>query len=372
MQIHRLSSTLIAIFVLAACLPGVQGQFQEQYVTSSSGYSTGATAADRSPLQFSQFWTTAAEISSGSPISAPQQFEVASSAPTAIYLGEQMQTVPYAQYKLDPAYTGANSLWIAGKTAWTQYAVIPLGSTVSLYTISPIGGTGSLNLVDSDGQTDSHNYMFYPNSQFTFHADAIGRYVLSFDLNGQASNQVVIDVVNPSAQSSYQEPYSSYYPWYYPLYYSKDHPSYAPSKSHDEIHKDGNIAGHADDGTPKRDGIGGDNKKGDDGKHDKAGNSTLRDDTDPGRGGDDKVTGNQGHDHASDIGDNNQGRTGSNNGIDNGVADTGPHNTDAGANRDQNPGEAGGSQGGNNKPECGQGYHLENGKCVADETNATG
>ena len=381
MKISRLSLAIFAVFILAACVSGVQGQFQEQYVTPSSVYSTGAPIADRSPLQFSQFWSMAAEISPGNPISAPQQFEIASSIPSIIYLGEQMQTVPYAQYQFDPAYTSANSLWIAGKTAWTQYAVIPLGSAVSLYAISPMGGTGPLNFVDSNGQSYSHNYSFYPDSMFTFYADTAGRHILSFALNGQTSNQVVIDVASPSPQQGYQEPYQepypSYYPGYYPWYYSGSYyPVYVPSKSQVEIHKDDNIDGHHPDGTPKKDdkggdkggNNGGDDKKGDKGKHDKGDNSGG-DDKGADKGWDDKGSGNDGHDHTRDVGNGNQNN---NKGIGNRVGDTGWHNKGGEANGDKNHGKVGGNQGGANKPECGPGHHLENGECVADEVNATG
>lgn len=113
-----------------------------------------------------------------------------------------MQTWPYSQYQFDPAHAGVNSLWIGGETAWTQYAVVPQGATVSLFAISPTGGVGALNYVDSAGQTYSHNYLLYPNSLLTFHADSIGRQTLSFALNGQASNQVVIDVTSPYKQPS--------------------------------------------------------------------------------------------------------------------------------------------------------------------------
>lgn len=310
MQIIKLYFPLLSIFIFIACMPGVQGQFQEQYVTPSSGYSTSASAsvADRSPFQFSQFWTMAAEISPGNPISAPQQFQIASNIPTTIYLGEQMQTVPYAQYRLYPAYTGANSLWIAGKTAWTQYAVIPLNSTVSIYAISPMSGSGSLNFVDSNGQTYSHNYLFYQNSVFTFHADTIGRHILSFALNSQTSNQVVIDVASPSAQPSYQEPYPSYYPWYY----SEDYyPVYIHSKSHVE--------------KPDRD------------------NKPPSGDNQPPDGDNNPPAG------------NNNPPAGNNN------PPSGNNNLPSGENKPS----------GKNNPECGPGYHLENGKCVADEANTT-
>ena len=217
MKIYRLFSTILAIIVMA-CLFGVQGQFQGQYVTPSNGYSTAAPSAALNPSQFSQFYTMTPGPAPSNPIGAPQQFEIAGNIPSTVYLGEQMQPVPYSQYRSSPAYTGANSLWIKGATAWTQYAVVPQGATVSLFAISPTGGSGSLT---SDGQTYSNNYAFYPNSLLTFYASTIGQHTLSFAINGQTSNQVVIDVVG----GAYTQPSSNpeNYPGYYPDYYPSDY-----------------------------------------------------------------------------------------------------------------------------------------------------
>jgi hypothetical protein len=129
--------------------------------------------------------------------------------PSTVYLGEQMKSVPYSQYQSSPAYTGANSLWIKGTQDWTQYAVVPQGATVSLFAISPTGGSGSLT---SDGQIYSNNYVFYPNSLLTFYAGTIGRHTLSFAINGQSSNQVVLDVVGGT--NTLPSNNSGYYPGY--------------------------------------------------------------------------------------------------------------------------------------------------------------
>jgi hypothetical protein len=258
-KINRLFSTLLALIVIA-CLSGVQGQFQEQHVTSSSGYSAAALSAAQDPLRYSQFYTMASGPVLSNPIGAPQQSEIVGNMPSTLYFGEQMQPVPYDLYQSNPAYTGANSLWIKGETAWTQYAVVPRGAIVSLFAISPTGGSGLLAFEDSDGQKYSHNYFFYPNSLFTFHADTIGRHILSFTINGQASNQVVIDVTGTYAQpSNYLSPtnyYPGYYPWdYYPWGYYV--PSTSPGENNKgenpgEDHKDGNKQGrdHNDGSWP--------------------------------------------------------------------------------------------------------------------------
>ena len=206
MKIYRLFSTFLAIIVLA-CLFGVQGQIQV-------APSTTAPSATQNPAQFSQFYTMTSGPAPSNPIGAPQRFEIVG-MPSTVYLGEQMQSVPYSQYQSSPAYTGANSLWIKGATTWTQYAVVPQGATVSLLAISPAGGSGFLA---SDGQTDSNNYVFYPSSLLTFYAGTIGRHTLSFAINGQSSNQVVLDVVvgTYTQPSNTPENYLENYPGYYP------------------------------------------------------------------------------------------------------------------------------------------------------------
>jgi hypothetical protein len=135
MKFYRLFSTFLAIIVLA-CLFGVQGQIQV-------APSTTAPSATQNPAQFSQFYTMTSGPAPSNSIGAPQRFEIVG-MPSTVYLGEQMQSVPYSQYQSSPAYTGANSLWIKGATTWTQYAVVPQGATVSLLAISPAGGSGFL------------------------------------------------------------------------------------------------------------------------------------------------------------------------------------------------------------------------------------
>jgi hypothetical protein len=214
MKFYRLFSTFLAIIVLA-CLFGVQGQIQVAPSTTAPG-------ATQNLAQFSQFYTMNPGPAPSNPISAPQRFEIVG-MPSTVYLGEQMQSVPYSQYQSSPAYTGANSLWIKGATTWTQYAVVPQGATVSLLAISPAGGSGFLA---SDGKTDSNNYVFYPSSLLTFYAGTIGRHTLSFAINGQSSNQVVLDVV----VGTYTQPSNTpeNYPGYYPGYYPENYPGYYP------------------------------------------------------------------------------------------------------------------------------------------------
>jgi hypothetical protein len=279
-KIHELFLTLSAIIVMA-CLFGVQGQFQEQYVAPPSGYSSIASSAAHDPIHFTQFYTIAPGPAPSNPVGAPQQFDIAGNVPSTLYLGEQMYPVPYSQYQSDPVPAGANSLWVKGITNWTQYVAVPQGATVAILAVSPTGGSATLNYMDSAGQTYSHDYFFYPNSLLTFYAATIGRHMLWFVASGQSSNQVIIDVVGSYVQPSiYPEYYSGYYPAYYPEYYPENYylcdlypcrcyPDYClPSKSPCKNHKGGN-----DPGENHPDGNHGTNHKGKDFGGDRDGNS---------------------------------------------------------------------------------------------------
>lgn len=134
-------------------------------------------------------------------ISFPVQFNITGNMPMTVYFSNQ-QPVPFAQYQSSPAYNASNSLWIKGDANWTQYAAVPLGSSVSLIAISPTGGSGDLVLTDASGQTSNYNYYFYPCSQLTFYAYKPGRNTLSFTTGGMASNTVVVEVAGVSASTS--------------------------------------------------------------------------------------------------------------------------------------------------------------------------
>ena len=57
-----------------------------------------------------------------------------------LYFGSTQKAVPYTQYRTYALNTGANSLWIQGTSSWTQYAAVPLGSSLSLIGMSSTGG----------------------------------------------------------------------------------------------------------------------------------------------------------------------------------------------------------------------------------------
>ena len=195
---NRLLSALLA-FILLACLSGVQGQIAAQVNGSSATPSIA-----QSTSQYSQFYTALTGSVPNSHILPPVQFNLTGKTPASVYFGIQMQQVPYSTYQ---STASGNALWIQGATDWSQYAVVPQGSMVSLLAISP-GGSGNLILVDASGQ--NHSYFFYPVSQLGFYADVPGRHVLSFIAGGVASNPVIIDVSGTVTMT--YNPTSNYYP----------------------------------------------------------------------------------------------------------------------------------------------------------------
>ena len=205
MKTNKVFFALLSL-VLLACLSGVQGQYQVPPGPVVPGV--------QSATQYSQYYQMVTGPAPATHISAPQQFESSGNAPANVYFGTQGQEVPYSQLQSSPMYSASNYLWIQGSTSWTQYAIVPQGATVSLLTISSTGGNGYLSEVNPDGQTYSYNFFFYPDSHLSFYADAIGRHILSYVINGIVSNTVIIDVTGTYVPpSNYMPP--SYYPNYY-------------------------------------------------------------------------------------------------------------------------------------------------------------
>ena len=221
--------------VLLACLSGVQGQYNNvatvgysgQHNISTVGHPVAASNALQTTAQYTQFYSMNTGSTPSARVGAPQQYYLTENMPAKVYFGNQMQLVPFSQYQSSPTYGGSNSLWIKGATAWSQYAIVPMGSNVPLLAISPMGGgSGLLNIVDSNGQTYSYNYFFYPDSQLSFYADTPGRHTLTLVIGNVTSNPVVIDVAgtltmtyNPTGQTSNYYPPISNYPGYYEPYY---------------------------------------------------------------------------------------------------------------------------------------------------------
>ncbi len=94
-----------------------------------------------------------------------------------------------------------NALWIQGTTGRTQYAMVPLGERLSLVAVALKEGNGYLYEKHPDGQMTKSDHYFTPSSQIGFYADTVGQHILSFSIYDQASNSIVIDVVDRNAPS---------------------------------------------------------------------------------------------------------------------------------------------------------------------------
>lgn len=172
-------------------------------------------------FQYPQYSTTPTVSAPPSAhISAPVQTEIIGKTPTIVNLGTQQHSVPYSEYLANASYAVAPSLWIQEAGSWTQYAEVPQGVAVALIAISP---TGTLGIFSDllNGTAYNSSFYFYPNSMLTFYADTIGQHTLSFDMNGQSSNQVTINVIAYVPQQCYPTPYNYYGPYNYltPNYY---------------------------------------------------------------------------------------------------------------------------------------------------------
>jgi hypothetical protein len=126
--------------------------------------------------------------------SGPVQFEIYGSEPS--YLIIDGQSRPY-----DSNYVPSNSLWIQGRTSWTQYIKCPLGARFKMLAYSD-GGPTTMIETYPDGYQDVQQYRFYRGyTQLVFLADEIGRHTLVFYSNGMQSNEVVVEVVRGSGSS---------------------------------------------------------------------------------------------------------------------------------------------------------------------------
>jgi hypothetical protein len=178
--------------------PGGSPLQEQTYAATTS--SPDANAIQNSVLQYAQYYTMPMEPLPSTHIVAPKKYAIEGKMPTTVYLGQQMQSVPYTQYMSYAANTGANALWIQGSTSWSQYAAVPQRSFLSLVAASS-GGSGYLYEIYPDGKLSKNSFYFFPGiNQMGFYADTIGQHILSFVINGRVSNSIVIDVV------SYQPP----------------------------------------------------------------------------------------------------------------------------------------------------------------------
>ena len=156
---------------------------------------SGSQASSQSALQqFSQYYRSTSQAPTDQ-LTAPTKIDLTGEEPAMLYFGSTQKAVPYSQYETYALTTGINSLWIQGASSWTQYAMVPLGSMITMVTMSPAGGNGYLYEVYPDGTLEKNGYYFYPYNQVGFYADEAGQHQLFFNIAGQPSNVIVIDVV---------------------------------------------------------------------------------------------------------------------------------------------------------------------------------
>jgi hypothetical protein len=153
--------------------------------------------------KFSTYYSMEA-AESETQLTSPAEIDFNAVAPETIYLGSAQKALPYSQYQSFATSTGANSLWIAGSSSWTQYAVVPIGSNLNMIATTANGGYGYLYQIYPDGKLDKRANSFYPFTQLGFYAGKLGEHQLFFNIDGQPSNVIVIYVVpNEQTQPSY-------------------------------------------------------------------------------------------------------------------------------------------------------------------------
>ncbi len=90
--------------------------------------------------------------------------------------------------------TAGNLLRIDGPAGWTKHLEVKQGSTTSLVVLATKEGDGILYDRYPDDSLHNCSYYFQRCDNLPFYAGVPGRHVLSYVVNGQESNSVVIDV----------------------------------------------------------------------------------------------------------------------------------------------------------------------------------
>ncbi|MDQ1261359.1 MAG: Plastocyanin [Euryarchaeota archaeon] len=180
------------------------GQATGQVSSLASGQDSSLASSQVALQKFSQYYRSTSEAPEDQ-LTAPTKIDLKEVEPAMLYFGSMQKAVPYVQYQTYALSTGANSLWISGSSSWTQYAMVPLGSMLNMITSSPAGGHGYLYEIYPDGGLDMKSYYFSPYNQIGFYADEEGQHQLFFNIAGQPSNVIVIDVVpyQPPVQPVY-------------------------------------------------------------------------------------------------------------------------------------------------------------------------
>jgi plastocyanin len=172
----------------------LSGQVSGQTSGQASGQDSSLASSQIAVQKFSQYYSSTAQAPKDQ-LTAPTKIDLKDVEPAMLYFGSTQKAVPYTQYQTYASSTGANSLWISGSSSWTQYAMVPLGSMLNMITTSPAGGYGYLYEIYPDGNLDMNSYYFNAYNQIGFYADEVGQHQLFFNIGGQPSNVIVIDVV---------------------------------------------------------------------------------------------------------------------------------------------------------------------------------
>ena len=106
--------------------------------------------------------------------------------------------IPVTTYPSTNQISGIN-LWIDAYQGHMQYAVVPQYSSISLIASTQLGGQGTVYelypITTGQGAYTTNTYSFNPgNNQLGFVANIVGRHILLFSINNQASNAVIVDV----------------------------------------------------------------------------------------------------------------------------------------------------------------------------------
>lgn len=182
------SVILVSLILAVNVFPIYSDEGSTVITTLDAGDVNAPESADSLAIYREFYLQNQEALGSGQVLSGPVQFDLNGNEPA--YLIMDGQSLPY-----DPYYVPANSLWIQGRSSWTQYMKCPLNARFGMLALSQ---GGSVMVVERypDGYQSVQQYVFYPGyTRLVFEADTLGRHTIAFYVEGQASNPVVVDVV---------------------------------------------------------------------------------------------------------------------------------------------------------------------------------
>lgn len=203
-MILRSGAFLLAIFLslgIATAIDG--GGLEEDYLSyglersssSSVVYTFSSGTASDEAFQYSQYveYYSSGE---GTPLDFDlQSFETFGDTPSILHMGSLgSQSIPYADYKSQPLYSDANTLWIEGETSWTQYAICPQGSWLRIIAVTPSDGIAYFYEITPSNRVNLNQYPLSSYNRMSFYAEESGRYFLFFVNEKGTSNLVTVDV----------------------------------------------------------------------------------------------------------------------------------------------------------------------------------